>query len=184
MQERRRNNENTFTCEQCDYKSPSTTLLKKHIKTDHEGIQFHCDQCNYKAATKSNLIVHEKTVHEKMKFHCYQCNYTATTKTNLIEHVESNHNHKNMVNIEADNKTDKTDTTVKKTYISKRIKCKICVKKFNKEETYLKHMKQDHKENSIRGNNGGQKTIPESMVTFRRNLRSDKTIGRAPEPIN
>ena len=177
--ERRRNNKNTFACKQCDYKSPSTTLLKKYIKSVHEEIQFHCAQCNYKAATKSNLIGHEKTVHEIAKFYCYQCNYTATTKTNLTEHVESNH--KNMMNREVVNNTD---ITTKNTYISKRIKCKICVKKFNKEETYLKHMKQDHKENSIRGNNGVQKTIPESMMTFQRTLRSDKTIGRAPVPIN
>ena len=149
--ERRRNNENTFTCEQCDYKSPSTTLLKKHIKTDHEEIQFHCDQCNYKAATKTNLIVH------------------------------LDNNHKNMIDIET---VDKTNSIIQNTYISKRSKCEICERKFNKEETYLKHKKQDHKENSSKNNNGVQKNILESMMTFRRTLRSDKTTGRAPEPIN
>ena len=202
--ERRKEKVTEFLCDQCDYKSPSKTLLKRHVQTTHEAMKFNCDQCDYNTTTKHNLILHTKenhqnkiskgeqcdykspsktllnrhieTKHEVTKFHCDQCNYKATTKNNLNSHTEENHQ-----NI----------STTKKIYTSKRIKCELCDRKLNKEETFIRHKNQDHKAESSKNfkevqksNVEKQKNFFEPNMTFRRKLRSDKTTGSALESIN
>ena len=80
---------------------------------------------------------HKETTHKatnspqfqemRKRFKCDQCGYTTTTETYLINHKETHHNPKMKVT-------------------SKRKKCDICDKKFNKESNYKRHMMIDHKE--------------------------------------
>ena len=74
--------------------------------------------------------------------------------------------------------------TAKNEYISKRIICELCQTKFNKRETYLKHMKQAHAATSRTDENGMFNLNIESSMTSRKILRSDKTTSRAQNSIN
>ena len=80
-----------FTCDDCGYKSPSRTLLKRHIKTAHEETQYSCVQCDYKATTKTHLKVHTQKTHEATSYPCDQCDYNATTKLYLSVHTQESH---------------------------------------------------------------------------------------------
>ena len=57
----------------------------------------------------------------------------------------------------------------KKKYISKRITCELCNKKFNKEETYTKHKKLDHSSNE------------QYVIPLQKFLRSNKIKNDLPE---
>ena len=64
-----------------------------------------------------------------------------------------------------------------KSYEPKRIKCELCIKKFNKKETFNKHMKEAHKMSEDRSGGEGSKIVEnesQKQVTFQRNLRSLK----------
>ena len=54
--ERRMTKKSEFACTECEYKSPSKTLLKRHVESAHK---FTCDQCEHKVSSKSNLKTHE-----------------------------------------------------------------------------------------------------------------------------
>ena len=56
--------------------------------------------------------------------------------------------------------------------------------KFNKKETFSKHMKQAHAATSRTEENEMNKLNSESSMTSRKILRSDKTTSRAQKSIN
>ena len=66
-----------------------------------------------------------------IQFTCEQCGFRSGSETLLKRHKDLNHNEINA--------------TTRKTYTSKRLKCEYCDKKFNKFETFKKHMKLIHK---------------------------------------
>ena len=182
--ERRKMKLKKFACDHCDYNSPSKTMLKRHKEMVHkekddqinqslqpqlllqlnepiQELKLSCDQCEYKADTKPNLKMHVETQHqplEAVRYSCEQCDYKAFTKPNLKTHEETDHHQK-----KAEKKVAKKS--------SKRKNCDLCGKKFNKEETYMNHMKKDHgqlQNNELNQNN----TI--STLTSQRILRSNK----------
>ena len=55
-----------FACEQCAFKTPSSTLLKGHTESAHE---FACEQCDYKSTSRTTLRMHVERSHE---FACEQ----------------------------------------------------------------------------------------------------------------
>ena len=63
----------SYPCDQCQYKATHESLLSKHIKSVHDGVQFPCDKCDYKVTRKDHLLRHEKSVHEGVKYLCDQC---------------------------------------------------------------------------------------------------------------
>ena len=77
----------------------------------------------------------------------------------------------------------------KKGYVSKRLKCKYCEKKFNKQETFDKHVKEIHKIGSIINEDIGinlqENSKSDNMdLTFQRKLRSKKIVASASLIIN
>ena len=97
----------------------------RHQQAAHREIRYSCDQCEDKATTKEALIEHKKRHHDNNIFDCNQCDYTAETKGDLKKHTELIHDKKNK-------------------YVTKRIQCQYCEKKFNKKETFKTHMKKFH----------------------------------------
>ena len=93
---------------------------------------------------------------EEHEYTCNICNKKYKNKTDLKRHNENVHMNKTV-------------------YISKRRKCQHCEKRFNKEETYDKHMKNEH--NGTQNTNASielNSNYPIAKVTFQRNLRSNK----------
>ena len=55
--ERRSTRLQEFTCDHCEYRSSSKTLLKRHGETYHKPV-YPCNQCDYTATTKDDLNNH------------------------------------------------------------------------------------------------------------------------------
>ena len=158
----------TLACEQCDYKTYQMGDLIEHNKTIHKQNSFACAYCDYKATMESNLNQHTKTNHKGDSFSCDQCDYKATLKSNLEQHTQMVHKkyHNEEINEINEDSSISTQEMIKaarnrrsmkntmrieqksKTYVSKRIKCEKCEMKFNKNETYAKHMIKLHGEYS------------------------------------
>ena len=98
----------------------------RHKQATHRENRESCDQCEYNAATKGALIEHKKIHHTNNTFHCNQCDHMSETKDGLQKHTEF--------------------IPDKKKYVTKRIQCQKCEKKFNKKETFNTHMKKYHNE--------------------------------------
>ena len=101
-------------------------------------MQYACDQCDYKDTKEESLNDHKHSQHEIRNYQSKQCDYKAVTRSGLNDHEKSIHNKQPEVTQEARN------TIKKPKYISKRIPCSICAKKFNKKETFEAHMKKYH----------------------------------------
>ena len=80
--ERRLSKLSEFPCDQCGYKTPSKTLLKRYTESVHK---VSCEQCNYKSLSKSVLQRHVENTH---KFACDQCDYKSPSKALLKGHIE------------------------------------------------------------------------------------------------
>ena len=63
MEEKRRNESELVSCDQCEY-SGSYFNLRIHKKSKHEGVSYSCDQCEYSAGSLSNLKRHKESKHE------------------------------------------------------------------------------------------------------------------------
>ena len=140
--ERRLHKEKVIQCDQCDYKSASKTLVMRHQKAAHFASDYSFDQCEYMARTKGSLASHKQTVHNTISFKCNQCDHKEKTEVNIKKHQESAHEKKG-----------------KSKYVSKRIQCEKCEKKFNKSETFKTHMKKVHNMNLTSKENETQISI-------------------------
>ena len=135
-------------CAECGKQFHDKDNLIQHKKSCHERNENVGDQCAKSNGKAETLKQHNNTVQEKAQYTCDQCDFNEISKTSVSEHVESVHN---------DTKKDKTQ------YVSKRIKCEECGKKFNKKETFEKHRKQC------------QNTILPYVKKLQRTLRSNKS---------
>ena len=118
--------------------------------------EFACEQCDYKATSKTLLKTHTDRDHE---FTCEKCDYKSSTKIQLKSHSDTAHK-------------------------NKRIACDYCERKFNKKETYEKHMKQDHAGRQNYMNNENSQNLIQTTLPFQRILRSHKKAVSTLEPIN
>ena len=85
-----------------------------------------CDQCDFNTASKAMLRLHKRTIHRGREI---------VAKAPIA----------NKDSIEEESEQSKLKTANKAPYITKRIKCDQCEKKFNKESRFRLHMKTVHK---------------------------------------
>ena len=142
---------NQFECEVCPHKTGSKNLMKKHIKIYHQSTYAqHCEKDNHEAGK----------VIEKV----------ATNEISIQDEVLDSNPGTETIEERAPSPKTKKDKKVptggkKKTgkYVSKRITCEQCDQRFNKEETYNKHIKKYHvgDEGKLMNNSiQTQKTLP------------------------
>ena len=110
-----------------------------------------------------------ETSHQSNKFPCDQCTYIAQNNPDLKLHVDKQH----MNNKDLPPRTQKT----------KRISCNICEQKFNKKETYEKHMKKVHGGTQENMNIISDQNLVQTTIPFQRKLRSYKKTVSTLEPI-
>ena len=78
-------------CDLCDYAATTSSNLKQHKLTKHDGKRYYCDQCSYGATLPSDLKKHKQSKHDGIRYPCTICAYSATTVSNLNQHVLSKH---------------------------------------------------------------------------------------------
>ena len=130
--------------------------MKEHIETVHDNKNDTVED----VCSTQNMIADARARKSGQKIQqCDQCEYKTASKAmlrmhNRKEHIEQEGEKEIEVNVVQNMTKEKT-----KKYISKRIKCEICDKKFNKETTYQKHMKSDHVGLVIEKNNFNSKNV-------------------------
>ena len=110
------------------------------------------------------------TLGQEQKLNCDHCEWSTGSKTLLNRHTTTHHKENPLKENEMVPKESQ-----KKEYISKRIKCDKCDKKFNKVATFKKHMDLDHEE--VINPNLSSSNLP-NKVTFpdkKRSLRNTKS---------
>ena len=88
--ERRLSKLSEFACDQCGYKTPLKTLLKRHIASVHEST---CEQCDYRSSSKSVLKRHVESTHE---FACNQCDFKLTSKALHVNNAITSHHQQHI----------------------------------------------------------------------------------------
>ena len=103
--------EDKFYCDiqDCDFKTKSTSHLKLHKKSVHEGIKYQCDLCdrsyNFPGYMSLKLLYlryvqkhfigdlrrHKKTTHEGLRYPCQYCDFTASQTQTLKNHIAKHH---------------------------------------------------------------------------------------------
>ncbi|VDM95885.1 unnamed protein product [Thelazia callipaeda] len=110
--------EEFFKCDYCIFKSPSLTLLKRHIGRSHmrniayvcplcdyesswnrdyydhmkkhfAGPPFQCDVCQYGNNCIQNLLSHRLTHSDERPFKCTICEFKSRSRNHLINHVRN-----------------------------------------------------------------------------------------------
>ena len=80
-----------FSCDQCQYRVESSSLLNIHKNSSHQLRKYNCTICGLQFSRKGNLSQHQKAVHEGVKYPCRQCDHQATSKGNLAQHTRAVH---------------------------------------------------------------------------------------------
>ena len=66
------------------YKNESK--FKEHKRKTHQGETF-CDLCQAKFKSSTTLRRHKKSKHEGIRYDCHLCDYKATQKGDLKRHI-------------------------------------------------------------------------------------------------
>ena len=77
-------------CNQCDFQTTLKASLYGHRNKKH-GAQYSCPNCDFQSTRKDHLKKHQESVHEEAKYFCDQCNYQAAQKYSLKIHKEAKH---------------------------------------------------------------------------------------------
>ena len=82
-------------CNQCDYKSMWKTSIRRHKRSEHEGITYTCNRCHQKIKwSKNSLKEHIDRKHKTATEKCDQCEYVAGNQQILSRHIAKVHEEK------------------------------------------------------------------------------------------
>ena len=117
----------------------------------HKEIFYQCNQCEHKAKSTASLIMHKETIHENQGIYCDQCDHKAATENDLHRHTKLSHE-ENLIKC-PQVETNSHRSKAKSKYVSKRIQCPKCDKRFNKNDTFMKHQEKYYEETKNRTEN-------------------------------
>jgi len=81
----RHNKDQTYMCDQCEFKTFSQQSLKEHIQR-HEGTsRYLCDECEYTSNNYSNFLTHNKAKHGAT-MSCGDCDFTTKSDRTMRNH--------------------------------------------------------------------------------------------------
>ena len=102
-------------------------------------IQYSCNKCNYIAITKDSLHEHILSCQNEVECKCKQCGHKTNDREEYQKHMKVHE-----IQNESNGDKRKSNEINKQKYISKRIKFEKCERKFNKKETFQKHVLKIH----------------------------------------
>lgn len=110
-----------FPCQSCERKFNSSSALKFHVESVHEGKKFPCEICGYEFTQKGHLNTHIRTIHEKSeRYICVTCGKDFPRNGHLQTHIKTVHDGE------------------------KRFPCESCDKRFGKNSHLTHHIKTVH----------------------------------------
>ena len=83
-----------YLCDECDFKTNSSSAFKKHMLLHSGETPFKCNVCGKGFRCKWVLNNHKDTHltdEEKYKFTCQYCGSMFTRKVNMTVHIKSHH---------------------------------------------------------------------------------------------
>ena len=78
-------------CEHCDMTFKNRRLLKKHMKSKHDGIILYCSNCEFSTSCKRSLKRHIESIHENIRLCCQNCDYDASNYISIKNHLINKH---------------------------------------------------------------------------------------------
>ena len=138
-------------CHFCNYSTPKTSTLKKHLKQIH----FYCPTCRTKATTREKLYEHLKNVHHEA-FQCEFCSKMFERKSELKLHLGQKHSkerpefilqNKNICDVcdfVAAGPKDLENHNDAKHLMRRNYKCRLCDYKGSRQSDVGSHTKTSH----------------------------------------
>ena len=113
-------------CDQCDFKTTTSSKLKNHLMVHMDERPFKCTQCDKGFRNNSKLTEHIEVIHKKDKnVACNQCGETFSSTSQLTKHKTNRHSNKIFV-------------------------CQVCEKAFTSNQSLGAHMRNVHKKSNDR----------------------------------
>ena len=107
VEEKKKDEEKKFQCQNCDFKATSNQGLKVHIKRKHtsylaENLPDKCDICDEKfkylddkpwgkERIDKHRLSHSYTCGSELKFKCEECNFWGPNKLTMEMHIRKKH---------------------------------------------------------------------------------------------
>ena len=85
-----------YPCEKCDKTFTDQGNLQRHVKSDHQNIQYPCDKCEKSFTDQGNLQRHAKS-HNKREIICTVCGTHFWTNAKLAQHEKTNTHTNNVI---------------------------------------------------------------------------------------
>ena len=132
-----------FKCSHCDYKSPVSANMRKHMKI-HLGQGFTCEICQAVFPTKQRYTVHRE-IHETNRRHfmCEFCGQPFVSQDAVKKHVVRFHTEiTTLFSCPECSFTSKIQTDLKKHIVSvhnKKFRCLHCVFQSNSSSAFEQH---------------------------------------------
>jgi len=120
-------------CDQCDFKTTTSSKLKNHLMMHFDERPFQCKQCNKSFRKKSQLTEHTNSIHSVEKsnsnnqYSCQTCDKTFESKASLQTHEKTVH--KKTESLCSVCGLYQKKCSCNKSEFEERIPCPVCSKK-------------------------------------------------------
>ena len=81
----------SYVCTKCNKIYTTSTGLRVHTRSEHEGMRHQCTDCDFKGITRGALNIHIQSVHEQVRYFCNECDHQSSSQGALKLHIEAAH---------------------------------------------------------------------------------------------
>ena len=164
VHQKKKDEEEKFQCQNCDFKATSTHGLKVHIKRKHtsylaEKLPIKCDICDEKfkylddkqwekERIDEHRIAHSYTSGSSLQFKCEECNFWGPNRLTMEMHVRRKHSE--LISCGMCMLVVKSEDILETHLVTCEIyKCNECRTKFTTVSDIKKHIKENHNGKNI-----------------------------------
>jgi len=89
--ESQRDDQNQFSCNECDGKFKNSANLRQHKVSKHQGVRYDCETCGKGFSQPQAMKRHTRTVHGGARHSCDYCDLKAVEKCYIKQHMITKH---------------------------------------------------------------------------------------------